>query len=113
MDIINLSDKDYTVETEIQHQAAEKGLSIYISGLNKLNKKTFAKLTTTIMSMEAAARNKRTLTLSINKNGDAESLEDCIGNKEGIQVNAICTNNPEIASTALPKINRAGNESEN
>ncbi len=84
MDIINLSDKDYTVETEIQDQTAEKGLSIYISGLNKLNQKTFAKLTTTIMSLEAVARNKRTLTLSINRNGEAESLEDCIRNKEGI-----------------------------
>jgi len=48
VDIINLSDKDYTVETEIQEQTAEKTLNIYVSGLNKLNQTTFAKLKTTI-----------------------------------------------------------------
>jgi hypothetical protein len=60
--------------------------------------------------METASRSKRTLTLSVNKNGEEESIEDCLRNQKGIQINAICTNNPEAAFAALPKVQSASQD---
>ncbi len=95
VDIINLSDRSYTVETVVQEQSADKVLNIYISGFNKVNQKRYARLTTTVGRLEAVTRSKRTLTLSLDRDGASESLEDCLNNRKGIQINTICTSNPE------------------
>lgn len=103
VDIINLSDKSYTVQYQISESASDKAVNIYVCGLNKVNQKTFAKLQTTLFDLIAATRSKRTLTLQLSQSGDAESLEDCLKNKDGIQINSICTNDSAAALAALPR----------
>ena len=74
IDIINLSDKSYTVETALQEHTVDKALNIYICGFNKVNQRKYARLTTTLSKLGDVTQTKRTLTLSVEKQGASESL---------------------------------------
>lgn len=102
IDIIPLADRSYTVQYKISDQVSDLPLKIYACGMNKVNQKTYARLQSKLLDFIGAARSKRTFTLSLNQNGETESLEDCLKNKSGLQINTICTADSHIALNALP-----------
>lgn len=81
------------MQTVLTEQSADKIFNIYITGFNKVDQAKYARLTTTLGKLEKVARKKITLTLSIDKNGQTESLEDCLNNKNGVKLVTLCAPN--------------------